>query len=200
MERVPDVKVRADVATGQWADPSTLGDVRVCEQHLLVEQRPGRDSRALQGVERLHDVLVRRPRADELVELVVMGEAVGRRGEARIVGELATSDHAGERRPLLIVGDGDPEPAVLAAAPVDTLRRVVGVTIAHAARLDAELAVDVDVAEMVHLVLQLRELDELTTAGGLAVMEAATTANAPADPVAASMYVVDGVSTSSLSW
>ena len=60
---------------------------------------------------------------------------------------------------------------MLAATPVHTLRRVLRVTVAHALRLDAELAVDVDVAEMVHLVLQLRELDELTAAGGLAVVK-----------------------------
>ena len=93
------MRVRADVATGQRADPSTLGDVRIREQHLLVEQGAGGDACALHGVERLHDVLVRRPRADDLVELVVVGEAVDGRGEARIVGELGTSDHVGERAP-----------------------------------------------------------------------------------------------------
>ena len=35
LERVPDVRVRADVAAGQRADPLTRRDVRVVGEHLL---------------------------------------------------------------------------------------------------------------------------------------------------------------------
>ena len=131
-------------------------------------------------------------------------EAAGDGGEARIVGELgrrarcaaASAAHSASSR------DGDAEPAVLAAAPVDALRRVLGVTVAdaRAVRMPSWQSTN-DVAEMVHLVLDLRELDELAAPGGVAVVQRrrARRTRRP-DPVAASMYVVDGVSTSSLSW
>src|SRR5438105_15732865 len=105
--------------------------MRISGQHLVVQLRAGRNTRSLQGVEGLSDILRRAPGANELIELVMMGEPAFRGGQLRPGRQLWPPDEVRQCRPLRVVGDGDTDPAAGAAAGKDALRGVVSVAVAQ---------------------------------------------------------------------
>ena len=74
------------------------------------------------------------PRREVGVEVVLVGEAAGLGGEARVGGPRRVAERGHERLPLGLVEHGDGEPAVVAGAAVDPVRGGVGVLEAVAGR------------------------------------------------------------------
>ena len=65
--------VRADVGAGQWPHPSPSVEVRIAGEEIVVEEWARRHTHRLQRMEGIEDVLVGRPRPQDVVEFVVMG-------------------------------------------------------------------------------------------------------------------------------
>ena len=94
--------------------------------------------------------------------------------ETRVLAEIVAAENPGERRPLVIGADGDGAPAVLALAPVQTGRRIVGAerhVAPGAERPAADLVVEYGGRGQRHRRLHLAEIDHGTVAGGLTIVQ-----------------------------
>ena len=122
----------AYVGLGDLGQEPEVADLRIAEHLVELVDRPGRDRRRLEPCHPLR----RGPRGERRLHpaphLVVVGQAIGVPGEARLRAEDLVFQHAAEAVPLLGVHQDDVEVAV--GRPEGLGRRQVGVAVAHALR------------------------------------------------------------------
>jgi hypothetical protein len=101
---------------------------------LAVLHRHRRHAGRLQPVHQRIALLIACPRADARVERVLMLEARGLCRKAHIARPLGIAHHRNQRLPLTLIEHGDRDPAILAGARVDPMRRGVRMLQAIAGR------------------------------------------------------------------
>ena len=110
---------------------AAVSHVRVRKHLAAVHHRGGGNSHALKNAHEFLVVPTRCPLAQETVEFVLMVESGRRVGEPFFEAPSRAVHSFGQGLPLLVVLDANGDPLVIAAAGVDAVRRVIGMSVAH---------------------------------------------------------------------
>ena len=110
---------------------AAVSHVRVCKHLAAVQHRGGGYLFPLKSLHQFHVVPTGSPAAQQTVQFVLMLETGRRVGKSLFKTPSRTSHCIRQSLPLVVVLDANGDPLVIAAAGVDAVGGMVGMTVAH---------------------------------------------------------------------